>query len=410
MQRVGHSTVLLVAVASIFAIGLAPRGTAQNDAAILDPDEAAAQLIRAQAEAADAEQRAEGLLAEADNATREADRADREAAALAAQIQQIEAQIAIAQAEYSLAQSEREEIATALAQRQRPLVQLTAALQTMAQRPTMLSALQPGSLRETVYVRAVLDGAVPIVRDRTTALRTDLERGLALEREAAQALASINVSEGELRARRRGLEELAVQRRLASRTAQAGAARERDRALALAEDARDLDGLVGVLTSAARLREELAALPGPILRPARPAAAEVLVGREAPSAPVEETSAIAYQLPVQGRIVQGYGEQRNSGLRSNGVTIVPSEAAQVVAPAAGRVAFAGPYRGFDRIIIIEHPGGWTTLITGLEQTSVEVGDSLLAGSPLGNAAISAPSVTIELRRDGELLNPLNFLG
>lgn len=401
---------IIVAVATTVVLALAPTGVAQNSAAILEPEEAAAQLTRAQAEAVDAEQRAARLLAEADSVTRDADRAAREAAALAAQIQQTEAQIAIAQAEFSLAQSEREQVAEALAQRRRPLVQLTAALQTMAQRPTMLSALQPGSLRETVYVRAVLDGAVPIVRDRTTALRSDLERGLALEREAARALASINASEAELRQRRSGLEELAVQRRLASRTAQADAARERDRALVLAEEARDLDGLVDELTSAALLREQLAALPGPILRPVRPVAAEVLVDREPTSEADAEPITISYQLPVQGRIVQGYGEQRSSGLRSNGLTITPSEAAQVVAPAPGRVAFSGPYRGFDRIIIIEHPGGWTSLITGLERTSVEVGESLLAGSPLGNAANSAPSVTIELRRDGEPINPLNFIG
>ncbi len=396
--------------AALLVWSVAPVSTAQNDIAIMDTDQASAQLTRAQTEAAEAEARAERLIAEAENATRSADRVAREAAALAAQIQQIEAQYAIAQAEYSLAQIERERLAGQLAQRQQPLVRLTAALQTMSQRPMVLSALQPGSLRETVYVRAVLDGATPIIRERTSALRGELERGLALEREAAAALTGINQSEAELRERRTALQQLEAQRRLASRDAEEGAARERDRALALAEDARDLDGLVGQLAVAAKLREELAALPGPVLRPARPAVAEVLVDSSSAAAAVPDARSIAIQLPIQGRIAAGFGAERSSGLRATGVTIVPASAAQVVAPAEGRVAFAGPYRGFGRIIIIEHSGGWASLITGLERTTIDVGEELLAGSPIGNAATDMPAITVELRRDGTPVNPLEYIG
>jgi septal ring factor EnvC (AmiA/AmiB activator) len=82
----------------------------------------------------------------------------------------------------------------------------------------------------------------------------------------------------------------------------------------------------------------------------------------------------------------------------------------VVAPATGRIAFAGPYRGFGRIVIIEHDGGWTSLVTGLDRIEAAVGDEVIAGAPLGVAGTEAPIVTIELRRNGEPVNPLNFLG
>ena len=83
--------------------------------------------------------------------------------------------------------------------------------------------------------------------------------------------------------------------------------------------------------------------------------------------------------------------------------------AQVVAPAPGRVAFAGPYPGFGQIVIISHDGGWTSLITGLVQTNVQVGDMLLGGAPLGMAGPGKPVLNLELRKAGQPVNPLDQL-
>jgi len=107
--------------------------------------------------------------------------------------------------------------------------------------------------------------------------------------------------------------------------------------------------------------------------------------------------------------VTGFGARQGSST-STGLTLAPRPGAQVVAPAAGRVAFAGPYRGYGRIVIIEHPGGWTSLVTGLARTTVAVGETLVAGAPLGIAAQSNPQVTLELRSAGEPVNPLRFVG
>jgi hypothetical protein len=79
-------------------------------------------------------------------------------------------------------------------------------------------------------------------------------------------------------------------------------------------------------------------------------------------------------------------------------------------PAAGRVAFAGPYRGYGRIVIIEHPGGWTSLVTGLARVDARVGEMLVGGAPLGIAGQRRPTVALELRRAGEPVNPLRYLG
>ncbi len=105
----------------------------------------------------------------------------------------------------------------------------------------------------------------------------------------------------------------------------------------------------------------------------------------------------------------GFGDKAAGLARSRGIVLAVRPSAQAVAPAPGRVAFAGPYRGFGRIIIIEHDGGWTTLVTGLAKLDARVGDTLVAGSPIGVTGPGDMPVTVELRQDGAPVNPLQFL-
>ncbi|MCK0129791.1 peptidoglycan DD-metalloendopeptidase family protein [Erythrobacter sp. F6033] len=406
----------IFACAALIAVGaFVPMGIAQRDVGVMEPDEAQAQLERATREGQRAEARAERLAREAENASEAADKTAREIASMAARIQRAEADIAAARARYSLAQTDRAALSDRLSKRQEPLVRLTGALQTTARRPLSLSALQPGSLKDLVYVRAVLDSAVPQIRERTAALRGELEEGRRLERRAASALENLRLKEQELQGKREELASLEAQQRLASRDARSSATRESERALALAEEARDLDGLMGDIDAAAGLRRELAALSGPVMRPANLGGGSASTVPTTPDPTPSATPTTAsvpprdFQLPVQGRTIAGFGEERDSGLRSTGVSLAPVAGAQVVSPASGRVAFAGPYRGYGSIVIIEHPGGWTSLVTGLARINAEVGDEVIGGSPLGVAATEEPSITIELRRDGEAVNPLQFL-
>jgi septal ring factor EnvC (AmiA/AmiB activator) len=80
-----------------------------------------------------------------------------------------------------------------------------------------------------------------------------------------------------------------------------------------------------------------------------------------------------------------------------------------VAPGSGRVVFAGPYQGYGSIVIIEHGGGWTSLVTGLADLTARVGDQLVAGAPLGRAGTGRPVLMLELRKDGVPVNPLDLL-
>ena len=401
---------LLFAVLTLPALALALGGAAPDAPLADDPTETRAALRDALAESRAAQARSARLERAAEAARDAAERTAREAAALAARIQQAEAAIAVAETRLALATRERAALREELGREQQPVVHLTAALQQFSRRPLALSVLRPGSVQDAVYLRAMLDSAVPQVQARTAGLRTRLARSRALREEALAAASDLRAEQSRLAARRSELAALETRQRLASRAASGNADREAERALALAEEARDLDALMDELTRAGGLRARLAALPGPLLRPARPGDARLAGVEEAPSPqPTFAGAPAPYLLPVTGRTVLGFGALRGESA-SSGVTLAPRPGAQVVAPAAGRVAFAGPYRGYGRIVIIEHAGGWTSLVTGLARSDVSVGERLVAGAPLGIAAQARPQITLELRREGVPVNPLRFVG
>lgn len=393
------------------AIALAGEGMTQVGAlAVLDPaaDATKAQedMLAARRESEAARQRAEKLEKQARNVTRQAEKTAHEAAAVAARIQQTEAMIAAQTAKVQLIASQRAELRARLAERQAPLARLTGSLQRLSRRPPLLALLRPGSVRDAVYMRALLDRMLPEVERRTASLRGEIERGRTLEHHAQAAAEELRQAQAQMRERRAKLAAIESAQRLASRKASGIAARESTRALALAEKARDLGDLVEEIDRQGALRRELAALPGPIMRPPKPEEARVIdASRFVP--PPEGLP--TYILPVTGRIVTGFGEEAHGLAPSRGITLATRSNAQAVAPAPGRVAYAAPYRGYGSIVIIEHEGGWTSLVTGLARLDVEVGESVVAGSPLGMTGPGQPQVIVELRREGTPVNPVQFV-
>ncbi len=389
-------------------LALAALGGAAAQVPPSDPAQLQRALAEARAAGAAAGRRAAELEAQASTAQAAVERTAREAAGIAARIQQAEAGIAANEARAAMIERDRAALRARLAQRQQPLVRLTAALQRLARRPAGFALLRPGSLQDTVYLRAALEAMLPEIRRRTADLRAELDRSRALQAQARTNAQGLRQAQRDLAARRQVLATLESRQRLAARAAGGLAAREADRALALAEQARDLNGLVGQLDEAGRRRAALAALPGPILRPAVPGAVSLPAAAQASAAPALRLPGFA--LPLAGRLVAGFGAERPGQPRSRGITLLARPAAQVVAPAAGRVVFAGAYRGYGQIVIIEHPGGWTSLVTGMGALDVEVGDRLVNGSPLGVAGPGQPLVSLELRKDGQPVNPLDQLG
>lgn len=403
-------TLLIGALGALVALAAVSVQAARNPAPTPSASQdARAALSQAQAAWEEARDRSANFRKQAEQAANEAERAARQSASIAAQIQSAEAGIGLAEARIGMLEQQGKALQRELAREQQPLVRLTGAMQLLARRPLALAVARRGSVEDLVHLRAVMASARPEFEQRTADLRSRIAERRQLRAGLEEAALTLRQQEQTLSARRAELAKIESRKRLLARQRGETARGENERALALGEEARDLDMLVGELDRAGALRERLAALPGPRLRPADPrtvqhAAASV---RQPAAARNDDGAAPSpYLLPVTGRIVTGFGAPLPAGA-SRGLTIAPRPSAQVVAPAAGRVAFAGPYRGYGSIVIVEHAGGWTSLVTGLARTSADVGESVIAGAPIGVAGRGEPEVTLELRRAGAPVNPLD---
>ena len=409
MRRALAPLAILSALGSAYAL-------AQSD--VFDPAAIAErerrQLLTAKQQSAQAMARSAQYEAQAKAARSEADRLKKRSAALAARIQSAEADISAGEARVALVNRRLAAQQARLEQQQRPLLELTAALQQLSRQPPVSVLAQPGSLTDMVHARAVLDAVMPVIERRTAGVRRELDGLRATHQQQAVALKALASSKAQLSERRDALTRLENEGRLRSRELMSSAQLEADRALGLGEKARDIVELMDSLEADGAVRAALAQLAGPVARPRDPTAALPSPGANSPPPPATEADADlshgAYRLPVVGRIVAGLGEVGDSGVRSRGITIAARPGGQVVAPAPGRVGFAGDYRGYGKIVIIDHGGGWTSLLTGMIGLSVGVGDTLEAGTPVGRAGSDDSRITIELRRAGRPIDIAQMLG
>lgn len=403
----------LSAAAALAAIVGGAYALAQSDT--FDPAAIVArerqQLLTAKQQSAEAMARSTRLESQAKAAANEADRLKKRSAALAARIQSAEADISAGEARVALVRRRVAAREARLAEQQQPLLELTAALQQLSRQPPVSVLAQPGSLTDMVHARAMLDAILPVIEQRTAGVRSELAALRTTRAQQTVALQALAASKTELAERRGALTRLENEGRLRSRELLSSARLEADRALGLGEKARDIVELMDSLEADGAVRAELAGLAGPIPRPRDPAAALTATVPPADTAAATgEFAEGAYRLPVVGRIVAGLGEVNDSGVRSRGLTIAARPGGQVVAPAPGRVSFAGDYRGYGKIVIIDHGGGWSSLLTGMIGLSVGVGDTLDPGAPIGRAGSDDSRITIELRRAGRPVDIARMLG
>ena len=353
--------------------------------------DAALKRARAEARAADAQVRR--LEQAAGRARGEAARLRALQAAAAEAISAAEARISAADAERRLIAAQLAARRQRLQQQQRPVASLLAGLAMMARRPPLLALTSGASMEEFVRVRLLLDASLPVISKRTAALSAELAEGQRLERAAVASRETLARSRDELAGRRREFAQLEERALRSAALSGSGAVGVGDIALASGEDVERLSGEARRNRSAAQIAAELAAL-GPA--PPRPAAAE---GRAA-------KPPLAYRLPAQARVLDGLGEISSSGVRSRGLTLATRRGAQIVAPAAGIIRFAGPFRDYDGIAIIDHGGGWMSLIVNVS-SSLRPGTGVAAGDRLGRAL---GPLGVELSHNGRHASPALIAG
>jgi septal ring factor EnvC (AmiA/AmiB activator) len=118
-------------------------------------------------------------------------------------------------------------------------------------------------------------------------------------------------------------------------------------------------------------------------------------------------------LPAIGRRVLSFGEKTQYGGQSKGMVVETRHSAQVISPADGWVVYAGPFRSFGQLLIINPGSGYHILLAGMHQIDVQLGQFVLASEPVGTMAPapkrasqdSAPVLYVEFRKDQKSIDP-----
>ncbi len=293
----------------------------------------------------------------------------------------------------------------ALEVRRGELAQTLASLAHLSRQPPEAMVLAPGSALDMVRASQLMAALVPEIESRAASLRDELTRLAKLRQGVANEQERLGKAITQLDHERRELEFLQAE----TAAAAAQTAEERDSAREtsghLAAQAKDLRALVDRLLEQERREAERRAAEARAKPPSR--------GGGTPDPP-EAYAALegSAALPARGRIVGRYGQSDENGVPLRGIRIEARAGGQVIAPADGKVMFAGPFRGYGQLLIIAHGGGYHSLLAGFGRIDRSVGQWVLAGEPVGllaNSPGEKPVLYLELRRKGETVNPLPWL-
>ena len=305
----------------------------------------------------------------------------------------------------------------ALDSRRAELAATLTGLVRLSRQPPQALVLSPGTAMDTVRSTQLISATVPRIEQRASALRDDLaalaEVRLRIQRDQERLGGEIARLDEE-RKRLGSLQEDIARNR---ENALGESREEAKKAQLLAEEARDLRALIQRLREeeerrAAEERRRLAERERQEKADRDRAAREAREAeRQAALPPPSREPSVTINLPARGRVVGRFGESDRNGSPRKGIDLEVRPNAQVVAPADGKVVFAGQFKGYGLLLIIAHGGGYHSLLAGLERIDSAVGRSVSAGEPVGRMGGDAerPQLYVEVRRQGEPVNPVPWL-
>jgi septal ring factor EnvC (AmiA/AmiB activator) len=297
-----------------------------------------------------------------------------------------------------------------LAERRAVLAEVLAALQRMGRRPPPAIIVQPEDALMSVRSAILLGAAVPELRTRAEAVSASLKELAAVRDKLDAERARLKADAAQLIEERQRVALLIEERKKAEASSQEALEVERRTASELGRKATSLKELID------RLETEIASVPAttaPQQVPAPPGGS----GRFAPAIAFAEAKRMLPR-PVSGVEIRGFGEDDGLGGTAQGLSIATRSAAQIISPADGSVVYAGPFRSYGQLLIVNCGDGYHVLLAGMERIDVEIGQFVLAGEPVavmgdqrlasaGAAGVGAsqPLLYVEFRKDGTAVDP-----
>ncbi len=334
----------------------------------------------------------------------------------ATRIRAIETQLTATEARLEPLDLREAKIKKSLDSRRAVLSDVLAALQKIGIDPAPALMLRPEDALESVRSAILLGALVPELRDRANKLVSDLVELAGVRRDIAVERENFALGRAVLDDEKSRISALIEERQRQQSENEKAIEDERTRAQALAKEVVSVQDLV------TRMEQEIATAARAAEAARKEDEARATAANSPNSAQIAPALPFAQAkgklpLPVAGTKLLAFGASNQAGGTEKGISLVTRANAQVSAPCDGRVVFAGNFRNYGQLLIINAGGGYHILLAGMERITVDLGQSIATGEPVAimgsgprMASVSAlgfsePILYIEFRKDGNSIDP-----
>ena len=417
--------------ALVFGVFLTSPAFAQEEDIELKRDQRLQELQELQAAISIGDQRRAELASEISQIDKDRVSINRSMIETSKKARALEKRVSRSSKRLSQLRDEQAEVRAFLKTKEALLAEILAALQRMGRAPPPALLISPDDALSSVRSAILLGSVVPEVRSETEILIGQLQDLVRISNEISERREALTADLGKLADEEERLNFLLAEKQNLAGIAQAKLAEEQAKAAELAAEATSLNELIGTLETqveSARKAAEASRL-AEIEREKREAnkteAATRYQTEEAFSDPGRTAPAIAFAaargllpLPVSGDIGSAFGEEDSFGERVSGLNLETRENARVITPADGWILYAGPFRTYGKLLIIDAGSGYHVVLAGLEEVNVRTGQFVIVGEPIGkmgakrvasagvvDVSSTKPNLYVEFRKDGTPIDP-----
>ncbi len=306
---------------------------------------------------------------------------------------------------------QKQDMETKLGTQRSSLANLILALERIRRLPPETLVARPDAPLQTAQAATVMGTLLPEINKRAEKLKADLEILAQLEADLTSQKAEAEKNAITLKSDKEKMDKLIADRAQTLKETRQKVDAKGFEIANLTKESKDLRDLIQRLEKRNREIEEKAR------REARARKAKDAAKTNARdtqrNSDTDSSSEIAYSgpalgtghLPVSGIIKTRYGETDDIGATSKGLIFSARPASVVVAPLGGIVRYAGEFRNYGKIILIEHKNKFHSLVAGLGKLDTFVGQHVDAGEPLGSLPATSGRLYYELRYQGDPVNP-----